>query len=54
MELEVDDIGPSIRMATAKITKAARDKHAKNAPLPEPTDPWAGTAAPAQEEEPPF
>jgi single-strand DNA-binding protein len=53
-EMDVEDIGPSIKMATAKITKAARAKAAKSAPLPQETDPWAGTADPAQEDEPPF
>lgn len=55
VELQVEDIGPSLKMATAKINKATRDKAAKAADksdawqaMPE-SDPWA-----SQKDEPPF
>ena len=45
MELEVDEIGPSLRYATAKVTKAAATKTAApqdavTAPAAEADDPW--------------
>jgi single-strand DNA-binding protein len=57
-ELEADDIGPSLKWATAKISRAARDKVPHPADSP---DPWQG-AAPATaadsgggfSDEPPF
>lgn len=55
MELQVDDIGPSIKMATAKVNKVTRDKPAQRGTEWGDTDPWASSQAPAeQEEEPPF
>ena len=45
--LEVDEIGPSLRFAQAKVTKMSRAKAADGfTPEDVPTDPWA-TAAPA-------
>jgi single-strand DNA-binding protein len=63
VELEVDEIGPSLRWATAKVTKAARggggggssyDGGGRSAPAAD--DPWA-TPAPSSgsfSDEPPF
>lgn len=47
-EIEVDEVGPSLRSATAKVLKAQRDKPA--APQSE-SDPWA---AKGTSDEPPF
>ena len=47
-EVEVDEVGPSLRSATAKVLKAQRDKPA--APATE-SDPWA---AKGTSDEPPF
>lgn len=45
MELEVDEIGPSLRYATAKVNKVERTtKTAK--PAAESRDPWAGSEDP--------
>ncbi|MFG3118678.1 single-stranded DNA-binding protein [Streptomyces sp. NPDC048197] len=53
-ELDVDEIGPSLKNATARITKAPRT----NTPQPsqQPTaDPWNSTGQPPQyADEPPF
>jgi len=51
VEMTVDDIGPSLRRAVAKVTKAVRE-HAATGSTP-PADPWAGNAA-APADEPPF
>ena len=48
IELEVDEIGPSLRYATAKVTKVTRTGSATEAP----GDPWA--AGNARSDEPPF
>ena len=48
IELEVDEIGPSLRYATAKVTKTPRTGSATEAP----GDPWA--AGNTRNEEPPF
>jgi single-strand DNA-binding protein len=48
IELEVDEIGPSLRYATAKVTKVTRTGSATEAP----GDPWA--ADNTRNEEPPF
>ncbi|MEV4457343.1 single-stranded DNA-binding protein [Microbispora sp. NPDC049633] len=45
IEMTVDEIGPSLRFATAKVTKTARTRGG-SAGGPE-RDPWASTAAPA-------
>jgi single-strand DNA-binding protein len=53
-EIEVDDVGPSLKNASAKVNKASRSgaqQHRAN------DDPWAGASAPganASTEEPPF
>ncbi|MCK2221917.1 single-stranded DNA-binding protein [Actinomadura sp. ATCC 31491] len=49
-EMTVDEIGPSLRFATAKPTRAARKSHtSQNGTAP---DPWANTAASG--DKPPF
>lgn len=52
VELDVDDVGPVLRNATAKVTRATRGESGYNggggAPM---DDPWA---APVASEEPPF
>jgi len=49
VELQVDEIGPSLKYATAKVQRATRsDSSGRNAPT---DDPW-GSAPPA--DEPPF
>jgi len=61
IELEVDEVGPSLRYATTQVNKASRTNgHANNVPA---DDPWA-TASPApagttatpggSDDEPPF
>ena len=54
VELDVDDVGPALRNATAKVTRAARGEggggfSGGSAPA---DDPWA--AAPPVSDEPPF
>ena len=52
VELEVDEIGPSLRYATAKVAKAGRTTTSSAATDDStPRDPWAGTSG---TEEPPF
>jgi single-strand DNA-binding protein len=57
-ELDVDEVGPSLRYATAKVTKATRSGGSGggfggSAPSGQPADdPWA--TAPAADDEPPF
>lgn len=53
VEMDVDDVGPCLRNATAKVSRAARSESgfgggASGAPV---DDPWA---APAGNDEPPF
>jgi single-strand DNA-binding protein len=60
-EVDVEEVGPSLRYATAKLTKATRDKppHPADAAGPA-SDPWttrpapAGVGAGAASDEPPF
>ena len=52
-EIEVDEVGPSLRNASAKVTKAAR----RNGPpvsVPAGDDPWAAEAGSDGPAEPPF
>lgn len=51
VELDVDEVGPSLRYATTKISKAGRGSggHAAQA-----DDPWATSPPPATSDEPPF
>lgn len=57
-ELEVDEVGPSLKWATAKVNKVSRDgAPARSSGASSPADdPWgsAPTPAPATSEEPPF
>lgn len=48
IELEVDEIGPSLRYATAKVERVARDGNRSGSP--DSSDPWS--AAPSSEEAP--
>ena len=51
VELDVDEIGPSLRRASAKVTKTERGKGGSGgwqAPQQQ-TDPWATPAQPAQQ-----
>lgn len=61
IELEVDEIGPSLRYATAKITRTPRGSgsqqngyqpHQQSRPTSPAEDPWG--SAPAADQEPPF
>ena len=53
VELDVDDVGPALRNATAKVTRAARGEGGGFSGGSAPTDdPWA--VAPAGGDEPPF
>lgn len=49
VELQVDEIGPSLRYATARVERTQRGSGRAPAPA---TDPW--TAGPASSDEPPF
>ena len=57
MEVEVEDVGPALRYATAKITRVQRTDGGfssgggSSAPA---DDPWATDAPPAHFDEPPF
>ena len=44
VELEVDDVGPALRNATAKVTRLSRNSDATSsaAAAPAANDPWAG------------
>ena len=69
-EVEVDDVGPSLKSASAKVTKAARSGGEQSGPLAAPAgarnggrqaeDPWAaqgastGGAGGSDDSEPPF
>lgn len=49
IELEVDEIGPSLRYATAQVTRAARTADAKgSAAQPSNEEQWATTEPPAE------
>ena len=59
IELEADDIGPSLRTATASVTKTTRTSQNGNGGrnVPEGGDPWASAPAASgggYEDEPPF
>jgi single-strand DNA-binding protein len=62
MELQVDEIAPSLRYATAKVQKMSRTGGGQNGQTGQHSDPWANRntsdpwASPraAQDEEPPF
>lgn len=50
-EVEVDEIGPSLKFATVKVTKATRSSAAASGPVDD--DPWGAPAA-RSTDEPPF
>jgi len=52
-EIEVDEVGPSLRNASAKVTKAAR-RSGPPSPGPAGDDPWAAEAGSDGPGEPPF
>ena len=55
-ELEVDDVGPALRYASAKVTRNSRDNasggFSGNAALAD--DPWASQSTQPSIDEPPF
>lgn len=53
VELEVDEIGPSLRYATAKVQKMSRSSGGGGGQAGGQSDPWASSASGAGEE-PPF
>lgn len=53
-ELDVNEIGPSLRWATATVTKPARNGQAAAESTAVPAAPGAGEAAAAAVDEPPF
>lgn len=57
-ELDVDEVGPSLRYATAKVTRVTRSGGGfggDSAPAGPPADdPWASAAPAAPSDEPPF
>lgn len=53
-EIDVDEVGPSLRNATAKVTRAERQQAQRGASEPAANDPWATPAANGQESEAPF
>lgn len=56
VELEADEVGPSLKYATAKVNKVSRDGVRENAPRPAGApDPWASDKGNAPlDDEPPF
>jgi len=58
IELEVDEIGPSLRYATAKVTKVSRDSAGVPRRGGPADDPWGSApppgSGPAADDEPPF
>lgn len=52
VELEVDEIGPSLKYATAKVNKADRKSGGARTSAKPADDPWGGP--PATTDEPPF
>jgi single-strand DNA-binding protein len=52
-EIEVDEVGPSLRNASAKVTKAARRSGPPDS-VPAGGDPWAAEAGSDGPAEPPF
>lgn len=54
-EVDCDDVGPSLKNATAKVTKSARSGPADGQERrPASDDPWAGDTGKADDSEPPF
>ena len=56
-ELEADDVAPSLKFASAKITKVSRSRPAESRPAggqPAESDPWAAEPVGGYSAEPPF
>lgn len=53
LELAVTEIGPSLKWATATITKAARTGNGDRARLPVEEDPWAARPTTTSSDDPP-
>jgi single-strand DNA-binding protein len=63
IDLDVEEVGPSLRFATAKVSKLARTTGNSGQPATDPNDPWnnpapagaaVGVGAGAASDEPPF
>lgn len=57
VELEVDEVGPSLKYATAKVNKVSRSSDTGGAQSAPSDDPWGSApaaSAPAGDSEPPF
>ena len=54
VELEVEEIGPSLRYATAKVNRADRVKAAKSSASVPQDDPWGSAPTGQSDDEPPF
>ena len=52
IEMTVDDLGPSLRRAVTKVTKATRERAAANGTPP--ADPWAAADPAPPADQPPF
>jgi single-strand DNA-binding protein len=57
IELDVDEVGPTLRYATAKVNKVSRSRGGRGTPAvaaPVYDDPYAGGPPTAADDEPPF
>ena len=55
VELEVDEVGPSLKYATAKVNKVSRGSASQSSSSSSTEDPWAGTpVAAADDSDAPF
>ena len=52
VELDVDDVGPALRNATAKVTRASRGEGGSSSFSAPADDPWAAPVS--SSDEPPF
>ena len=48
MEIDVEEVGPALRSATAKVTRAMRGGQPQQAPAAPVNDPWATQPAPQE------
>ena len=53
-ELEVDEVGPSLRNASAKVTKVTRSSNGNSGGGGGQEDPWAAAPASGYSDQPPF
>jgi single-strand DNA-binding protein len=53
-EIDVDDVGPSLRNASAKVTKASRTSTGNGSERQAEADPWAPGADGGYSDQPPF